>query len=378
MATTSAIRETFDLLEVPMEMIELTGRMRYRLPHGDYDQASEGGGLKGLIAFAFDGDAENAEALFQSFLEALNSIPDDSDTFREWLAARTDNKSAIDLFQGFCAALMGTNLHEIPAGEFFRFLKYSSRGSRFGMAIHGNGSLMEALGEGIEKRGSVIRRRTACRAIHVRDNRVTGVTIVSKDRGEELIDCDLVLSNTGPLETIDLVGGRDSFAPEYLAELDAWPHEAPIFHVSFVIPEPLIEGFQGCMVFGNTTNLIYLEIPSLINPEHSEPGAVLHTAFGAPSDATTANLKEELDNTIRELEANFPGQLANAQYLVRAKHSGRAPGMHRWAGRMMPVSTLIENLYNVGDGCTSPGTIGTEGAAASAREAVAQIVAGQS
>jgi phytoene dehydrogenase-like protein len=40
---------------------------------------------------------------------------------------------------------------------------------------------------------------------------------------------------------------------------------------------------------------------------------------------------------------------------------------------MMPVTTPISNLYNVGDGATTPGTIGTEGAASSAKEAVALI-----
>ncbi|MCP4301148.1 MAG: hypothetical protein GY783_11230, partial [Gammaproteobacteria bacterium] len=75
-----------------------------------------------------------------------------------------------------------------------------------------------------------------------------------------------------------------------------------------------------------------------------------------------------------ELEKNFLGQLAGTEFLVKARHSGQSPGMHRWAGHMMPVTTSIGNLFNVGDGSTPPGTIGTEGAAASAREAVELIV----
>jgi phytoene dehydrogenase-like protein len=129
------------------------------------------------------------------------------------------------------------------------------------------------------------------------------------------------------------------------------------------------------MVFGNTRNLIYLEIPSLISPSVSPPGQFLHTAFGAPADAANADLKGELQTTLEELEANFPGQLAGAKYLVTARHSGQSPGMHRWAGHMMPVTTPIANLYNVGDGCTPPGTIGTEGAAGSAREVAKRILA---
>jgi len=77
-----------------------------------------------------------------------------------------------------------------------------------------------------------------------------------------------------------------------------------------------------------------------------------------------------------ELDKNFPGKLDAAEFLVKARHSGQSPGMHRWAGHMLPVTTSIRNLYNVGDGSTSPGTIGTEGAASSAREAVNLILSG--
>ena len=171
-----------------------------------------------------------------------------------------------------------------------------------------------------------------------------------------------------------LAGGRSKFDADYLAELDAHPYCAPIFHISFTTDKPLLEDFDGCMVFGNNKNLIYLEIPSLISPGISPEGRYLHTAYGAPSDAIHADLQEELDNTLEELKKNFPGQLDNAEFLVRARHSGEAPGMHRWVGRTLPVTTSIPNLFNVGDGCASSGTIGTEGAAASAREAAKLIL----
>ena len=374
-AESSAIRQAFDLLDVPMDTVELTGRMRYRLPHGDYDQQESGGGLRGIIGFALEGDEKRTERLFQDFIAAIKDIPGDSYTFRDWLEQHTDNDNVINLFQGFCAALMGTNLHEIPAGEFFRFLAYSSRGSRFGMAVNGNGALMDALAEAIEKRGSRVLRRTACHEIRIENGKATGVLVKSRDRGEEFFEGDYILSNTGPDRTVDLAGGRDKFDEDYLAKLDEFPHEAPIFHISFVTDEPLIEGFDGCLVFGNNRNLIYLEIPSLISPHISPPGRYLHTAFGAPTDAATANLKEELDNTLRELEKNFPGKLEGAEFVVKAKRSGQSLGMHRWAGHMLPVTTCIENLFNIGDGSTTPGTIGTEGAASSARKAAELIVA---
>ena len=374
MAPTSAIREAFDLLDVPMNMIELTGRMRYRLQHGEYDQQQSGGGLRGVIKFALQDDEEQTTRLFQEFVFAMEHIPNDCNTFREWLEKRTGNDDVINLFQGFCAALMGTNLHEIPAGEFFRFLVNSSRGSRFGMVAKGNGELMEALAEAIQLRGSRILTRTSCREIVVEHGRASGVLAHSKDRGEETFAANDILSNTGPDRTVILSGGREKFDTNYLAKLDRFPHQAPIFHISFLTDAPLIEDFDGCLVFGNNKNLIYLEIPSLISPQISPSGRYLHTAFGAPTDATTKNLTAEFENTLHELELNFPGKLASAEFLVKAKHSGQSPGMHRWAGYMLPVNTSIKNLFNVGDGNAAPGTIGTEGAASSAKEAVKQIL----
>ena len=374
MAAHNATREPFDLLGVAFEMIELTGRMRYRLRHGDFDQAKSGGGLRGLIDFACNGDAAGATELFDAFVAAMKAVPPDAISFKSWLDGQTDIPGVKDLFQGFCAALIGTNMHEIPAGEFFRFMRYSSRGSRFGMAPAGNGANMEALAAAIEARGSKVLRHTNCRQIVVEQGRVAGVSAKTAGQPETFFGADSVISNAGPARTVELVGGRAHFDAPYLARLDAAPHEAPIFHLSFLTDAPLIPDFDGYMVFGNTRNLIYLEIPSLISPRVAPPGQVLHTAFGAPTDAANADLKGELQNTLAELEANFPGQLAGAKFLVNARHSGQSPGMHRWAGHMMPVDTPIPGLYNVGDGCTPPGTIGTEGAAGSARDVARRIL----
>ena len=370
----SAIRQTFDLVGAQMDMVETTGRMRYRLAHGDYDLPKTGGGLLSMIEFALEGDSSAAAELFQHFYDAIGeAAPDEQLSFLDWLDRHTKNQSVKDLFQGFCAALMGTSLHEIPAAEFFRFLRYSSHGSRFGLARKGNGSLIEALAAALEERGAVVRRRTMCRKILVENNRAVGVEVHSGQGGTETLLADHVLSNAGPRRTISMTGDESLFAGSYRERLEATPHEAPIIHYSFVCDEPLIDGFDGSLVFGNTRNLIYLEIPSIISPGLAPPGKFLHTAYGAPSDAAHSDLREEARNTMQELEDNFPGVMEKAQFLVKARHSGQSPGMHRWAGFMMPVETPVQNLFNVGDGATSPGTIGTEGAASSARRAVELI-----
>lgn len=369
----SAIRQAFDAIGAEMDMIDITGRMRYRLDHGDYDLPEEGGGLPGMIEFAMQDSAE-AQQLFRHISNALAGwMPLDDISIREWFDQYTENIKVKNLFQGFCAALMGTSLREIPAGEFFRFLKYSSKGSRFGLARKGNGALMEQLAAAIERKGSKIRRQTACEGIIIENNQVKGIVARHAESREEKILADYVISNCGPGRTVELAGGESVFERSYFARLKSHDMVAPIYHASFVLDEPLVPNFNGCLVFGNTKNLIYLEIPSLISPVYAPPGKYLHAAFGAPVDAANPDLQAEMRTMLDELEANFPGVIDQADFLVKARHAGRAPGMHRWAGFGMPVDTPIRGLYNVGDGCTPPGTIGTEGSAASARAVAEKI-----
>lgn len=374
MGPNSAIRQAFDAVGIDMDMVDITGRLRYRLNHGDYDLPPGGGGLAGMIAFAMQDDAQ-AEALFGRIRDALFGwTPLDTISTRAWFDQYTDNVEVKNLFQGYCAALMGTNLHEVPAGEFFRFLKYSSKGSRFGMARRGNGAIMDDLAAAMARMGADIRRQCGCRRIVVEDERVRGVVLPSADGGDEFVESPIVISNMGPDRTVELAGGEALFERSYVERLKQNAADAPIFHFSFVMDRPLIEDFDGCMVLGNTRNLIYLEIPSTIAEGMSPAGRYLHTAFGAPTDASRPDMDADYAKALEELEANFPGVSDEATFLVKARHRAPAPGMHRWAGYGMPVNTPIRGLYNVGDGCAPPGTIGTESAAASAREAVAQIL----
>lgn len=245
------------------------------------------------------------------------------------------------------------------------------------MSTRGNGALLDSLADAIKQRGSAVRSRTGCKRILVNDGKVTGVEVQNAQGQEQIINANLVLSNIGPDNTVSLAGGETLFEKSYIKRLHTNAADAPIMHISFVMDEPLMEGFDGCMVFGNTRNLIYLEIPSVISPEISPRGEYLHTAYGAPADAANPDMKGEFANTLTELEDNFPGVRDRATFLVQAKHRGQSPGMRRWIGYGMPVNTPIEGLYNVGDGCAPLGTIGTESAAASAREAVEMIMSGR-
>ena len=65
------------------------------------------------------------------------------------------------------------------------------------------------------------------------------------------------MSNAGPDQTLALAGGESEFERSYVARLRTNAADAPIFHLSFVMDRPLLDDFDGCLVFGN--NPFYVE-----------------------------------------------------------------------------------------------------------------------
>lgn len=374
MGPSSAIRQAFDSLGVDMDMVDVTGRMRYRLDHGDYDLPPQGGGLAGMVKFAMQDEAEATRFLGHIKRALYDWTPLDNISVREWFDQYTDNQPVKQLFDGYCAALMGVRMHEISAYDFFLFLKHSSKGTRFGLARKGNRSLIEDLLSAFVRQGGEVRYQVSCRSIRVEDDRVTGLVVSNESGEQELIESDIVVSNLGPDATVSLCGGESLFEKSYVQKLHEHAEPVPIYHVSFVMDRPLVPDFEGCMVFGNNRNLIYLEIPSAISPGTLSPeGRYLHTAYGAPENFVTADLDEELARTVDELERNFPGFKQDAEILVKAKFSAGYPAGRRAVGRSLPVNTPITGLYMVGDGNAERGKIGTESAAASGRLASQMI-----
>jgi len=374
MGEKTAFRQTFDALDVPLLVRPMADGNRYRLPHGEYEVPAKGGGLLGMLQFACRGDEARAQGLYQRFVDGMTKWqPLDTISFRDWLAQYTDDVNVHKMYQGFCAAFIGVNADEVPAGEFFRFLTFTSRKSQYGIAIHGNGQMMEALAAAIAKRGAEIRRSTACRGIVVRDGLARGV-VVGGEGEEELIEADFVISNVGPAQTVGLAG-EAHFERSYLALLHQVPFETPVVHISFATDEPLAGDFGGILNFGNTESLIYYETASLTSADLAPAGRHLTTTYSVARDSTKPDLHAVTRAALRDLEANFPGFSDKATILVKARHQGDCPAMRRLPGHTMPVQTPIENLFNVGDGCMPAGSIGVEGAAMTAVSVAEAILA---
>ena len=369
----SSFHETFKLTEASFNVKEPVGGFRYRLAHGELDVPPQGGGgLIGMLQFA-TGDASEAKRLFYHFKQALSWWePSDTISFKDWLSQYTQHPEVHNILQGFCAAFIGTSLHEVPAGEYFRFLKAMGRNNQYGISAKGNREVMESLASSIKERGSSVQIKTACKGILVEKGRARGA-LIQRANAEETVEADFVISNAGPEMTLKLAG-ENHFEKSYLELLRKHPYPTPVIHVAIRSRDPLGD-FQGIYNFGNTKHLIFLETPSLTSPELAPEGMHLTTTFNVLEDsAGPFKRKETIEGIMQELKENFPSFGKDAKPLCISVHRGEWPAMRRWPGYPMPVRTPVENLYNVGDGCMPLGTVGIEAAAMSAKTVAREII----
>ncbi len=366
---TSIFHEAFELLKAPFNVRLSKGGFCYRTSDGDLEIPPEGGGgLLSMFKFALKDDKKVME-LLQHFKRASTWFPPSYKiSFREWLSQYTDNAQVQNMMQGFCGAFVGTSSQEVPAGEFFIFLKEMGRGNRYGIAVNGNIELMDSLAQSIEKRGSQILKGAACKKILVDNYRVKGA-VIEQNGTQEIIEADYVISNTGPERTVKLAG-QENFENSYISLLKENPYETPVFHISIISKEPLHE-FQGIFNFGNTKKLVFMECPTLTCPELAPEGHHITTTFSIAesSEGPVSHeiRKQTISEALQEIKENFPTFESNRESMIICAHHGEWPSMRRWPGYPMPVKTPVENLYNVGDGCMPPGTVGVEAAAVSAK-----------
>jgi phytoene dehydrogenase-like protein len=361
----SALQEAFDLVGAPLEVRIPKGETTYRLPHGDYEVPPAGGGMAGMLEFALK-DKEKARNLFTKFKRALTWWEPTGDiSFREWLEQYTHDDNVHRIFQGFCAAFVGVNSYETPAREFFRFIKAMGRNVAYGMAPKGNMKLMDDLALSMINRGAEVMRETHCKRIIVENNSVYGV-VIEHNGQEEMIEADFVISNVGPTKTVDLAG-EENFEKSYLTLLREHNYTTPVVYIAISSNEPLYNK-HGVLNFGNTRRLVFLETPTMTCPELAPEGKHLTITFSVPKFSTgPLQLKETINMALLDLKDNFPGFNSDVELIHIGTHHGEWPSMRRWPGYPMPVRTSVENLYNVGDGCTPPGTVGVEACAITAR-----------
>ncbi len=137
--------------------------------------------------------------------------------------------------------------------------------------------------------------------------------------------------------------------------------------VNFASREPLGSA-TGLVFFGPTRRLAYAANLTATCPEMAPPGWHLYAGASTPHPATGPfDADAEVALLKADLREHFPGFHRARILSVQICAGEDWPAQRAIAGRDLPQSTPIDNLFNVGDGVREWASAGQSGCVESAR-----------
>ena len=172
------------------------------------------------------------------------------------------------IFRNLCAAIFACNADELPARAFLTYFTSKGAFKRFGFCPQGTIGVWNALGSVIQRNGEIW-LATPATAIHARDGRVEGVTVI-RDGQPIQIDTGLVISNAGPKITVALAG-EAAFPAAYVERVRNGLRPAANIVINIASQKPLI-AHPGIMTFGKTRRLCNIANLTATCPELAPKG----------------------------------------------------------------------------------------------------------
>jgi len=289
-------------------------------------------------------------------------------SFRDWLRQYTDNEKVLDVFQALIVTIHAVNSWELPASEFFAFAAGGGGGiGAHGVAPRGNIILAESLVGRVRAKGGEVWTNALAKQIKVTGGKAKSV-VVERGATEVEVEAQVVISNTGPRKTVELVGA-EKFGEKYIKEMNERLRPIPIIGIFIASDRPLTDLMGVAMVVG-LRRTCFLMPMSNICPELAPPGKHLTATWGAPlSCLDYMNVDEEIGALIEDARDLFPdfGKYGRIIKTVAHQKDDEHPAYHTWPGWDLPQKTPIVNLFNVGDGVKPSGMTGLPSCAETGR-----------
>lgn len=329
--------------------------------------------IKPLLDMMSTSEEETMKILGALKTATLWREPANNITFKKWLQQFTGNEAIHTLFNRIATAGTGIHIHEIPAGEFIRTLKYSAAFGKGSLVIkNGLNEVLRSFKDVIKRNKGEVLNNCNVTEIRVKDGVVTGIAGQRKGKTIE-VDAKVVVSNIGPVATIELAG-RKNFEASYLKEVKEKirPHGGIVMEVA--TSKPLMD-FNGMAFSVDPKIKTALWIPIDFWKHWAPKGKHLMMGWLVPQNSVKFDPKKEYQTLLKETRAFFPNWDECEPEIMRVKNfMGAWPAGRSWLGYRMDQRTSVENLYSVGDANGPSGFIGGEGAAESGRMAAEQII----
>lgn len=276
----------------------------------------------------------------------------------DWVRQATKHTGIMDIFQTLTTTALMVNVNEISAQYFIRFIKELKGLNKFGYCPNGPLELPESLTRVIHKNGGEIWTRSQVTRITTDNGIVQGAVIKTAEK-EHTIEASVVISDTGPQKTVELVG-RKRFDRDYLQEMTDQLKPAEIICLQIGLDEPLFK--QNHLLISGAKRINSLYQPTILCPAMAPKGKHLLIAEAAPESSESLknekNRKREIDACLDDISRLFPGFGQISTILLTGVYRDQWPGMRSKPGLDVPGKTTIINLYNVGDGVKQCGYTG--------------------
>jgi len=342
--------------------------VRYRIAGTDYDLEGKGG--LGRILMAASRDEEEAGRVGMALYNALKKEePPEAISLKDWLLGITKNRSIHNIFQAQATAFTGVNADAFPAREFVRFLRTYARLRGTRVPRHTGRSVIHALKAAIETHDGQVLTETRARRILVKNGKAAGVDVEGKG-GRRQIEARVVISNTGPVKTVELAGERH-FDGEYLRQVAENVRPSTAMDYIILSDRPLLDS----LLFTTDARRTEAWSPtSLFWPEDAPRGKHMIEGYAAPLSSEGYDPKEEYEVFLQDLKQEFPHfEECGGRVFLARRFCGDWPVNRCFQGSDLPQETPVEFLYNVGDGVKPSGWVGASAAALSGRLAAEQV-----
>ena len=315
---------------------------------------------------------KQASRILEKFADArAGNLPDGRQSTEDWLKSYTSNTSVHAIFRNLCAAIFACNAAELPARAFLTYFTAKGAFKRFGFCPQGTIGVWNALASAIKRNGEIWLATPAV-AIHARDGRAEGVSVI-RDGQNIRIDTDLIISNAGPKATVAL-GGEAAFPPDYVERVRNGLRPAANIVINIASRQPLLS-HPGIVTFGKTRRLCNMANLTATCPELAPAGWHLYVAYAVPIPALgDFDSGVEVELALADLREQFPN-FNQARVLSTRVMRDDWPAQRSCAGYDLPRETGIEGLWCVGDAVKEYGNGGTQACAETAKIVTDAILA---
>ncbi len=334
-----------------------------------------------------ESERDSAKAFFEDVMKertdeemaALEEVP-----ATDYLSQFTSDPQ----FMVFISGIIGMHLTIAPkqasTSEFIYCFVTQAREQNLSYPIGGMGAMSRDYLDALARMGGEVRYNTEVKRIVVEDGKATGVETASG----EIIGADMVISNNGIKESVELAG-RHNFPDDYVKMVDGLRLSLAAVSVKYALDAEVVKPhfnyyFPPFDLLDRQVG-VFLPVPSAADPGLAPPGCQLALA-GAPTspnlddpaeaDAACEEVLDKIEATMQYLYPDIEEHVVwklrtNTQY--NANISGRKTGevigvaQNRFqVGKNRPGNeTPVEGFYLVGADVGGRG-VGTEMAADSA------------